>query len=132
MSVEENKDLAVRTWQAFVKGDIKAAFANMSDDITWLIPGNIPTLSGLRKGKGSVLDFARAAAKVFPGGLQTEIKKVYGDGNTVIVEMTNRGRMAGDKPYENQYCFIFEIEGGKVRHVREYVDTQKVIDLLKS
>ena len=34
------------------------------------------------------------------------------------------------KDYESEYCFVFEIEAGKIRRVREYADTQKLIDLM--
>jgi ketosteroid isomerase-like protein len=129
MSVEQNKELVTKTWNAFVKGDIKTAFANMSDEISWLIPGAIPNLSGLKKGKAGIIDFARNAAKIFPNGLACEIHRVYGDGDTVIMELTNRGKLANGKDYENEYCFVFEVENGKVRRVREYVDTQKVVTL---
>jgi len=47
----------------------------------------------------------------------------------VIIEMTNRGKLGNGKDYENEYCFVFEVENGKVRRVREYVDTQKVVTL---
>ncbi|HJU28405.1 MAG TPA: nuclear transport factor 2 family protein [Candidatus Binataceae bacterium] len=129
MSVESNKELVTKTWEAFVNGDIKGAFANMSDEISWLIPGNLPNLSGMKKGKNGILDFARNAAKIFPNGLKSEVRRVYGDGDTVIIEMTNRGKLANNRDYENEYCFVFEIEAGKIRRVREYVDTQKVKDL---
>lgn len=129
MSVEANKELVTKTWEAFAKGDIKTAFANMSDEISWLIPGNLPGLSGLKKGKNGILEFARNAAKTFPNGLKSEIRRVYGDGDTVIVEMTNRGKLGNGRDYENEYCFVFEIEADKIRRVREYVDTQKVRDL---
>jgi uncharacterized protein len=129
MSVESNKELVVKTWNAFVKGDIKTAFENMSDEISWLIPGNLPNLSGMKKGKAGIIDFARNAAKVFPNGLQCEIRRVYGDGDTVLIELTNRGKLFNGKDYENEYCFVFEVEGNKIRRVREYVDTQKVKDL---
>lgn len=129
MSIETNKELVVSTWNAFVKGDLKAAFANMSDEISWLIPGNLPELSGLRKGKAEILNFARSASKIFPNGLQSEIRRVYGDADTVIIELTNRGKLFNGNDYENEYCFVFEVENSKVRRVREYVDTQKVKDL---
>ncbi|HXZ89195.1 MAG TPA: nuclear transport factor 2 family protein [Candidatus Binataceae bacterium] len=129
MSVEANKELVAKTWDAFAKGDIKTAFANMSDEVSWLIPGNLPNLSGLRKGKSAILEFARHAAKIFPSGLKSEVKRVYGDGDTVIVEMTNRGKVFNGKDYENEYCFVFEVEAGKIRRVREYVDTQKAKEL---
>ena len=70
-----------------------------------------------------------ARAKIFPNGLACEIHRVYGDGDTVILELTNRGKLANGKDYENEYCFVFEVENGKVRRVREYVDTQKVVTL---
>jgi uncharacterized protein len=130
MSVEGNKQLVSSTWQAFAKGDIKAAFANMSDDVSWLIPGNLPGLSGLRKGKAAILEFARSAAKTFPSGLQTQISRIYGDADTVILELTNRGKLANGRDYENEYCFVFEVEQGRIRRVREYVDTQKAKELM--
>ena len=129
MTVEQNKTLVTETWNALVKGDVKAAFANMSDEVSWLIPGNLP-VSGLKKGKPGILEFLRGAAKLFPGGLKSEIRRVYADGDVVIIELTNRGKLANGRDYENEYCFIYEIEGGKIRRVREYVDTQKVKELM--
>ncbi len=129
MSVEQNKQLVTRTWQSFVKGDIKAAFANMSDDVSWLIPGKL-SLSGLKQGKAAVLEFSRGAAKIFPNGLTSEISGVYGDGDVVILELTNKGKVANGRDYSNEYCFVFEIEGGKIRRVREYLDTHKAYDLM--
>ena len=55
------------------------------------------------------------------------MKGVYGEGDTIVLELVNR-KHGGQRPAvnENEYCFVFEIEGGKIRAVREYVDTQKV------
>ena len=125
MSIETNKQMVKATWQSFVKGDLKTAFSNMSDEVSWLIPGNLSNLSGLRRGKAAILEFARHAATIFPNGLETQISRVYGDGDTIILELTNRGKLANGRDYENEYCFVFEVEGGKIRRVREYVDTQK-------
>ncbi len=38
MSIETNKELALNFWNAFSKGDIKTAFASLSDEVSWLIP----------------------------------------------------------------------------------------------
>jgi hypothetical protein len=128
MSAEANKQLVTNFWNAFSAGDIKTAFASLSDEISWLIPGNLE-ISGLRKGKAEILNFARSAAKQFPNGLNSEVRRVYADGDTVLIEMTNRGKLFNGRDYENEYCFVFEIEAGKIRRVREYVDTQKVKEL---
>jgi ketosteroid isomerase-like protein len=34
--------------------------------------------------------------------------------------------------YRNEYCFVFEIEGGKIRRIREYVDMLTVKETLMS
>ena len=49
-TTEENKRLALDTWEALRRGDVKSAFANMRDDVTWRIPGVLPPVSGLKRG----------------------------------------------------------------------------------
>lgn len=129
MSVVSNKDLVINFWDAFSKGDIKIAFASLFDDVSWLIPGNLPNFSGLRKGKAEILNLARNATKRFPNGVRSELHRIYCDGDTVLIEMTNSGQLFNGRDYENEYCFVFEIESGKIRRVREYLDTHKLVEL---
>ena len=130
MSIESNKALVKTTWTAFAKGDLKTAFDNMAEEVSWLVPGTTPGVSGLKKGKQAIRDFMAGVGQVFPEGLQTEIRKIYGDGDTVIVELTNKAKVSNGKFYENDYCFVFEVENGKVRRIREYADTQKAKEIL--
>lgn len=129
MSVTSNKELVTNFWDAFSKGDVKTAFASLSDDVSWLIPGNLPNFSGLRKGKAGILDLARSATKRFPNGVKSTLRRIYCDGDTVLIEMTNSGTLFNGRDYENEYCFVFEIESGKIRRVREYLDTHKLVEL---
>jgi uncharacterized protein len=125
MSVEQNKEIARKTWEAAVKGDVETATANISDQISWLLPSSVNS-GGPMKGKEAVTGFIKSLSVAFPGGLKTEISRVYGDGDTVIMELTNRGQTAKGRQYDNEYCFVLEFEGGKIRRVREYTDTAKV------
>ncbi len=125
MSVEHNKEIARKTWEAAVKGDVDTATANISDQVSWLLPSSVNP-GGPLKGKEAVTGFIKSLAVAFPGGLKTEISRVYGEGETVIMELTNRGQTAKGRQYENEYCFVLEFEGGKIRRVREYTDTAKV------
>jgi ketosteroid isomerase-like protein len=125
MSVEQNKEIARKTWEAAVKGDVDTATANISDQISWLLPSSVNP-GGPLKGKEAVTGFIKSLAVAFPGGLKTEISRVYGEGETVVMELTNRGQTAKGRQYKNEYCFVLEFEGGKIRRVREYTDTAKV------
>jgi len=125
MTIEANKELVKRTWLMLLGGDPEGALVNFSDDVTWWINGKLEGVSGMKKGKEAVRAFLGGVTQAFPAGLKTEIKKAYGDGDTVIVELVNRGTSATGKPYENEYCFVYEVAGGKVRAIREYVDLEK-------
>jgi uncharacterized protein len=125
MTIDGNKDFVKRTWETLLGGNVEAALANFSDDVTWFLTGKLEGVSGLKKGKDAVRGFLAAVTQAFPGGLKTEFKKSYGEGDTVIVELVNRGTSATGKPYENEYCFVFELAGGKIRAIREYVDLEK-------
>jgi uncharacterized protein len=131
MTAEQNKELVTKTWRAFISGDLDTALANMSDEISWVIPGNLPNVSGLKRGKDAIRTFGKGVGVAFPTGLNSEIHKVHATSdNTVILELTNQGKAANGKDYRNEYCFIFEVENGKIRRVREYVDLLTVKETL--
>jgi ketosteroid isomerase-like protein len=130
MSAEQNAELVTRTWQLISKGDADGALANMADEVSWVIPGHLANVSGLKRGKADVGKFISGIRHAFPEGLNSEIRKVHGAGDTVIVELTNRGKAFNGKDYENEYCFVFEIENSKIRRVREYVDLLTVKETL--
>ncbi|HTT74819.1 MAG TPA: nuclear transport factor 2 family protein [Candidatus Binataceae bacterium] len=132
MSTEQNIELVTRTWQSVAKGDADAAMTNIADEISWVIPGHLANVSGLKRGKDEVRKFIAGIKTAFPDGLKPEIRKVHGAGDTVIVELTNRGKAFNGKDYENEYCFIFEIENNKIRRIREYVDLLTVKETLMS
>lgn len=126
MGSDGNRELVSNTWDALVRGDVKSAFAGMSDAVTWTIPGSLDGLSGVKSGKQEIVGFLRQVAKIFPGGLTSEVRHIYSDGDVVIIEMTNRGTTATHRAYVNDYCFVFEVERGRIRAIREYVDMQRV------
>jgi len=128
VTAEQNVELVRTTWQDLIAGKVDAALANMSDQVSWLIPGNVPNVSGVKRGKDEVRKFVAGIGQAFPQGLRTEITKTHAAGDAVIVELTNRGKAFNGKDYENEYCFVFELEGGKIRRIREYVDMHKVVE----
>ena len=50
------------------------------------------------------------------------LQHVLGDENGLAIEATGRLDIAGH-PYENRYCFVAELRGGKVGAFRMYLDT---------
>jgi len=65
MSAEQNKEMVKATWTAFGKGDLKTAFGNMADNVSWFVPGTISGVSGVKRGKDEILKFMGSAAQSF-------------------------------------------------------------------
>jgi ketosteroid isomerase-like protein len=130
MSAQQNVELITNTWKNIIAGKAEEAAANMSDEVSWMIAGSLTGVSGVKKGKAAVKEFIGGIRKAFPAGLSSEISKVHGAGDTVVVELTNTGKAFTGRDYRNEYCFIFEIEAGKIRRIREYVDMLTVKEAL--
>ncbi len=130
-SGEQNKELVAKTWRAFITGDLDTALANMSDEVSWVIPGNLPNISGLKRGKEAIRAFGQVAKTAFPNGIKSEIHRSPCDRRQHRDRRTDKqGKVANGKDYRNEYCFVFEVEGGKIRRVREYVDLLTVKETL--
>ena len=57
--------------------------------------------------------------------MSIEFKGVHAAGDMVVVEERMRATLADGGRYDNDYCFVFELENGLIRRVREYMDTAK-------
>lgn len=52
------------------------------------------------------------------------IEQTHVAGDTAVVEWRVRATSARGAAYENHYCVIFEVAGGRIVAVREYVNTE--------
>jgi ketosteroid isomerase-like protein len=57
------------------------------------------------------------------GDPKIEVRSMIGEGSWVAAETTGRGTLRNGNHYENQYVFIIQVEGDKVRFLREYMDS---------
>ncbi|BCB74807.1 hypothetical protein GCM10022251_53440 [Phytohabitans flavus] len=106
-------------------GDTAALTGVFTEDATWTVWGDSP-LAGIHIGREAVVSgFHAEAGKLFdpdyPGVLTVE--RLIGDGPTVAAEFTYRTRTALGRPYHNHYVEVFEVDGDRIRAVREYMDT---------
>lgn len=128
MNAGEKKEMIRSTWQLLlVKGDLEGALRNFTDDAEWWVCGSLPGIAGIKKGKQGIRDwFSAESSGIFPDGLKTEVRYSHVDGDTVITEMHNYGKVANGKTYDNFYCFVFELKNARIYRVREYVDSYTV------
>jgi len=131
MNSEANKQAAIAAWQTFRTRDPGRIAAAFTEDAEWLAPANNATAVAL-KGPWHIVGrehigrmFGAEVWKFFVADVAAEFRGAYADGNIVVIEQRLRATLANGNAYDNDYCFVLELENGLIRRVREYMDTAK-------
>ncbi len=132
-----NKQLVLDFWRYFSQGDTSGITELMTDDATFTVIGRPGGFEGIgEKSRQDLVDTMGWIKKVMPNGLVYSIKGMIAEGNKVAAEGESYGVTTNGKAYRGIYHFLFEIENGKIKTVREYLETmhaqQILIDDFKS
>ena len=124
-----NKELVSEFFKYFSSGEIDTAFAMVSDDANWWVPGDLP-FSGT-KTKTEYLQVVGAIKQGFPDGLQLNVTSMIAEGDKVAAEVESYGDHVSGKTYTNKYHFLIKIEDGQMVEVKEYMDTLHLFQLMQ-
>jgi ketosteroid isomerase-like protein len=107
----------------FEEGDAGSLLGLLGDDIVWEVHGTTPW-SGTREGKAQVMnDLLLPLFACFTGPMVPRHVRMHGDGPVVVVQWEGDATLQSGAPYRNRYCWICTFEGGRVRGLEEYLDT---------
>lgn len=128
-----SKEVVLALLDAYGRGDFEAAMELFADDATLWIPGRLP-FSGTLKGKDAIYreNLLPSAQMSMPGSVTVEIGNVIAEGNRVAAEWVFGRTTLDGRKYRNVFFALFEVENGKVKSMREYLDTQYAMDMLWS
>lgn len=125
---DSNKARARQFLDDLSHGRVEAVIAAYADD------GSVETMgetliSGVTEYPG-IPTAIRGILDVFPNGIGFTIKGMVAEGEKVAVEASSQGEHVSGKAYSNDYHFLFEFRDGKLLHLREYMDTERVTEVL--
>ncbi len=126
--VADNKRIARELFAALGRADSVAVGKLYADDFTLWSPGTLP-FSGTHS-KAEALKTMDMILPLFPDGLRFTITAMTAEGERVAVEAESQGRHVSGQPYHNQYHFLLVIRDGRVRELKEYMDTKHANDVL--
>lgn len=119
----DNATLITDAHAAMAQGDGRPFAALIDEAVVWR------TMATGRwdltfRGRQSLRDdlFAPLYAQ-FDGRLLNHARRVFADGDTVIMECEGEGTTKTGRPYNNRYAMFYRLAGGKVVEIREYLDT---------
>lgn len=122
-SPEENKKVIRDYFDAVASGASDKVVAAFADDIVWWVPPSSP-MAGTYEGRDAVLGmFGKGVSLYAPEPMKIEILGMVADERKVAAEIRITAKTAKGGEYRNFYHFLFEIDGGRIKGVKEYVDT---------
>jgi len=126
MSITENKELVLGFFEDIAKGNIQGALDRMAEDLRFTLIGTT-RFSGVCKSRKEFVDriLAPLGAQL-EGPLTITADNLIGEGDFVVVQSHGRSNTRKGVAYDNTYCHVFRIAGGKIREVTEYLDTELV------
>ncbi|MEA2624170.1 MAG: uncharacterized protein QOD06_215, partial [Candidatus Binatota bacterium] len=85
--------------------------------------------SGTFEGKQDVIQrLLTPLTSQLEGGLAIAPKHLVAEGDTVVMQAQGSSQTKSGKRYDNAYCVVFRLAGGKVKQIEEYLDTELVTE----
>ena len=118
---EQNKQVVIEFLEAMGRSDPTTAATCLTPDATTVAKG-FGKFAGVRN-RDRILGTIEAFKQLVPSGLSPSIHTITAEGDRVAVEFEGSATLSNGKPYCNQYCMVFTMRDGKVKHVNEYFCT---------
>lgn len=123
MTIEANKALVRDFLEAFSSGDVDQLATMMTEDGSWWVSGSIAGMSG-SYGRDPLAELLRGVKPFYKeGALRITPERMTAEEDRVAVEASCHAELVDGRIYANRYHLLFEIAGGRVRRVKEYMDT---------
>ena len=128
----DNKALVQRIHAELDKGNGQLFLDNLADDARWTLEGSTPW-SRTYAGKAAIREeLLKPLFAQFAGRYVTNTERIIAEGDRVVVLFSGDVPTKAGKRYNNRYCYIYRLEGGKVKELTEYFDTALVQEALQA
>ena len=128
MSAEQNKQTIIDFFDQMSNGNVKG-FVDLYHEGGAVWTSGNTLISGTQK-KAAIQEFAGGIYDAFPEGLKFKIISMTAEDDRVAVEAESEGMHVSGVKYQNFYHFLFILKDSKVLLLKEYMDTEKVTDIL--
>ena len=126
MSTAENKQVITNMFAELAKGNGAAFLDTMADDVKYTLQGRTK-FSGTLNGKQEVMaKLLGPLGAALEGGITLTPYSFIAEGDYVVMLANGKATTKSGKSYNNSYCHVFRIVGGKVKEINEYLDTALV------
>ncbi len=113
--------------EAFNSGDTETFLGHFTDSMRFWMVGS-HGFSGAVEGKSAFVELVGRVAAGLSEMITLEIQNFLPAGEWVVVESRGTAKMTSGEAYDNQYCMLWRVKGGKIVEFKEYNDSQMVAE----
>ena len=125
---EKSRALALEFIRRLSEGDT-AGFLSMYHPEAQLWTSGNTLISGYYS-REEIENSAALVLDAFPDGLRFTVQATTAEGKRVAVEAQSEGMHSSGQLYQNRYHFLFRFKDGLIVELKEYMDTERVTDIL--
>ncbi|MDH6593610.1 ketosteroid isomerase-like protein [Variovorax sp. TBS-050B] len=131
-TTQENKALVAHIHSELDKGNGQAFIDSLADDARWTLEGTTPW-SRTYDGKAAIREeLIRPLFAQFAAPYVSRTERIIAEDDRVVVLFSGDVPTKAGKRYNKRYCYVYRIEGGKVKELTEYFDTALVQQALEA
>jgi uncharacterized protein len=131
--LEDRNEKLVRTFfETLSTGDLERVRPMLHEDASWTVMATGIPGAGEKKGRKAIIDeFLAPVRGIFEDGdPKVSIVNLVSKGRLVAAETRGVGRLKSGTPYNNVYSWMIEVDDGKIRALREYMDSYYVSTIM--
>ena len=123
MDTETSRQIVLDYLAAQGAGDAEKLRALLDEKVQWMPPASVGL--GTPTGPDAVLQtMAEVGARVFDmSTLQSDVRWIVAEGDTVVVRMRSHGKAANGRDYANEYVWVYVVADGKIVRIEEHTDS---------
>jgi len=108
-----NKALVTASFEAWASGT-GSPYNLLANDATWTIVGKSLASKTYESREAFMSEVIRPFNARMKVGLKPVIRRIYADGDSVVIFFDASGTARDDQPYANTYAWFFDMRDGKV------------------
>lgn len=117
-----NRALIERAFAGWAAGELDI-FGLLTDDATWRVTGQDPAIARTYRSRQALLDATSLPLRArLAGPLVPTVRRIWVDGDDVIVHWDGSAPLANGSTYRNTYLWIMTVRGERVIAVTAFLD----------
>ena len=130
MTATDNKRLMQQIFAELERMNPGPFIGCLADGVRWRIIGST-RWSRTYEGRDAVVgELLGPLRERLTDMIRVTPTRILADEDCVVVEASGQATTRAGKPYNNTYCWVFQLADAKVRAIKEYLDTELVASAL--